>query len=590
MQNTETLNNRLSDIRGDIRKLEGQSETIKTMSGKMKMRYAEIEHLLSLKDETSEVLSRVLSVAQKDAVGRYESMLTALCRDVLRSNIGIKFVLGVSRGRPSLDIKANNGGDEVEDIFDGRGGSLTNIVSTGLRYIVLTRMQELRQFIVLDEADCWISPKSVGKFNSVVRQMSEDMNVQSLSISHHSKDTFPSAHVIDLDYDDMMGRVFVDEQPDFEWDDQPGIRKIHLKNFMSHQDTEINLSPYSNIITGPNDVGKSAIVRALRAVSYNAGSDDMVRHGQKEATVDLTVEGGQILRWTRKSKGSAKTAYFLFDKDGSQLRHTVEGKDVPDWVMNILKIDTVCGFDVHIGHQKQPLFLINETPSKRAEILAIGKDTQYIQAMCANYAKLCNEHKREMKRLETEVGKLDFALTTLSKVLFNLNANQEDLDSDFKLYKESVAAEKHLNDTMFRVINSSKIDNVNHIDGLHIFEFDDVTPLHNAILACQRASVEVKLIDSVDAIEFEDVSELQHIVDTLNVDINVPDIKPVKLPEMQKVTDIFTVISKITTSEQSIHHEQDAINTINDRIKETEEEIHEATVKDNCCVVCGRPY
>ncbi|MBM4287752.1 MAG: hypothetical protein FJ135_06335 [Deltaproteobacteria bacterium] len=42
------------------------------------------------------------------------------------------------------------------------------------------------------------------------------------------------------------------------------IRKIRIQNFMAHRASEIELSPGVTVITGPNNIGKSEIVEAIR--------------------------------------------------------------------------------------------------------------------------------------------------------------------------------------------------------------------------------------------------------------------------------------------------------------------------------------
>jgi exonuclease SbcC len=47
------------------------------------------------------------------------------------------------------------------------------------------------------------------------------------------------------------------------------IKKLSLRNFQSHRETDLEFSPGLNIIVGPSDQGKSAIIRALRWLFYN---------------------------------------------------------------------------------------------------------------------------------------------------------------------------------------------------------------------------------------------------------------------------------------------------------------------------------
>src|SRR3546814_11651500 len=63
-----------------------------------------------------------------------------------------------------------------------------------------------------------------------------------------------------------------------------GLRAIRLRNFMSHRASEILLAPGVNALVGDNNLGKSVLMRALRAVCYGECSDADIRHGEKRAT------------------------------------------------------------------------------------------------------------------------------------------------------------------------------------------------------------------------------------------------------------------------------------------------------------------
>ncbi len=135
------------------------------------------------------------------------------------------------------------------------------------------------------------------------------------------------------------------------------IRSIRLTNFMSHTDTTIELPDGLTVVVGPNNCGKSAIVEALRGVCENTSSDYMIRHGCREARVTVTTAEGDEIEWIRRK---ASSAYRLNGVEYSRL-----GKGgVPDEVRDALRLDKVevsatDSEDVHIGTQKEPIFLLN---------------------------------------------------------------------------------------------------------------------------------------------------------------------------------------------------------------------------------------
>ncbi|NLY52445.1 MAG: AAA family ATPase [Firmicutes bacterium] len=149
------------------------------------------------------------------------------------------------------------------------------------------------------------------------------------------------------------------------------LRRIRLRNFMSHVDTELELADGVNVIVGPNNCGKSAIVSALSVLAANASGDYMVRHGCDDCSVTVTTAEGDEITW-RRVKGTP--SYIL---NGQEFYRVGRGEP-PEEIRRALRLRSgdpdLDGFDVHFGHQKQPIFLLNEPGSKPAQFFASSSD------------------------------------------------------------------------------------------------------------------------------------------------------------------------------------------------------------------------
>lgn len=84
------------------------------------------------------------------------------------------------------------------------------------------------------------------------------------------------------------------------------INSIYIEDFQSHGKTELALAPKGGltVITGHTDSGKTAIVRALRLLMYNAPQGDAyIRVGRDRATVAVEMsDGTKVAR--ERSRGS----------------------------------------------------------------------------------------------------------------------------------------------------------------------------------------------------------------------------------------------------------------------------------------------
>lgn len=72
------------------------------------------------------------------------------------------------------------------------------------------------------------------------------------------------------------------------------IKRIKLKNFQSHKDSEIVLGKTVNSIIGLSDSGKSSFIRALNAILYRGPF--YIRNSENEAFVEIEFDKGIVRR------------------------------------------------------------------------------------------------------------------------------------------------------------------------------------------------------------------------------------------------------------------------------------------------------
>ncbi|KKL99341.1 hypothetical protein LCGC14_1815430, partial [marine sediment metagenome] len=88
------------------------------------------------------------------------------------------------------------------------------------------------------------------------------------------------------------------------------------------------------VLSGSGDVGKSAFLRAIRAVCLNDAVDEDIRHGTKKTEVTLTFEDGTEIVWTKALKKGG--CYRMGDTEYNKC----QGK-VPEAVAEYLGIGTI---------------------------------------------------------------------------------------------------------------------------------------------------------------------------------------------------------------------------------------------------------
>jgi hypothetical protein len=373
-----------------------------------------------LSEEVGRVLDALQSRAHQRSVGAFENLLSAVLNDVLPGEGLVKLLADYKNNSTYLDFALEKNGG-LEDVLDGNGGAVTNVICAGLRYAALSRTSN-RRLMVLDEPDCWLKPDRVPFFVNVISQVSRDMRTQTFFITHHDTSYFEGNVNIVRFFADEAGKVHAQAlaplAQDWENDEQMGIRAIELINVRRHEHTLVPCYPGATAFIGDNNLGKStAIVTALKAVAYGESDDSMIRHGCTEAKIVIYLENKQRLEWSRNTKRSPSVLFKLFK--GEEL--VSEGKakarnQAPEWVTDVLGVSRVDELDLQIGSQKSPVFLLNDTAPRRAQILSVGRESSHLRSYMKLYEELKAKDRSTAQAGELLLARLSAKLTYLLRI------------------------------------------------------------------------------------------------------------------------------------------------------------------------------
>jgi len=156
--------------------------------------------------------------------------------------------------------------------------------------------------------------------------------------------------------------------------------KVRVQNFQSIADASIDVDGFT-VITGPNNSGKSALMRALRGAFQNTRGTSFVRHKKPKATVKVEFSDGNKLEWSKGTAKKAKPTYIV--NDGSPIH---PGQQVPDEVRDLgIKPIQAGGRDIWPQFAPQftgQIFLLDQPGSVLAEAVAdVDRVSQLNQAL-----------------------------------------------------------------------------------------------------------------------------------------------------------------------------------------------------------------
>jgi exonuclease SbcC len=196
--------------------------------------------------------------------------------------------------------------------------------------------------------------------------------------------------------------------PGICFDFLPMIVKLTLENFLAHGESVFEFAPGLNVLTGPNNTGKSAVVEALRCLAENPIPKHVIRHGAKEARVTAELDDGTRVAWIRKPK----YAVYELTPPGAAEPQTYAkfGRTPPEDVLAALRLDRVPvegaeeDIDVHLGNQREPVFLLGKPGSVMASFFAASSESAHLIAMQNLLTDKARKAKKEKSRLEAEAS------------------------------------------------------------------------------------------------------------------------------------------------------------------------------------------
>jgi len=183
------------------------------------------------------------------------------------------------------------------------------------------------------------------------------------------------------------------------------MTKISIENFQSIKKIDFEVKGLT-VIIGKNNIGKSAVIRAIDAALNNQTGNNFIRKGGKKARVVIDYNG-QKFEWI-KSKTTAS-----YNISGHDEPFTKLGGAIPQPLLDAgfqkIQIGDMKFFPL-VTSQFDPLFLINKSGSVITEILANLYHIDTISTADDLCQKVIKSNKSLLKTRESDLNKLQLKL------------------------------------------------------------------------------------------------------------------------------------------------------------------------------------
>lgn len=309
---------------------------------------------------------------------------------------------------------------------------------------------------------------------------------------------------------------------------------LTVKNFQIHKNLTVEFKPGLNVITGPTNSGKSALIRALNLLIMNQprNAEKLFQNQNSEGKLEIILkddEGNTIQRKDRK--------YHIND-----VQIKAFGSDIPKPIMELLPF-----FDVNWQRQLDQHFLILQTGGTSAKYLNNITGMEDQEKMLQELKLLSAEYKGNIKRLiknnadhSEKLSELKFA-TRLFMVAKSIQNQYDKLNEDYQKHQS-------LNN-LINQIKECPIDFNYKLFNSLVNKMNDIKILINKMdKLFERVDVLQTLCDQLNDVESMVKKDTKIYNDLLNRVKNIHEIIQTKIDIVQSIDYLSSIIASLENS------------------------------------------
>lgn len=367
--------------------------------------------------------------------------------------------------------------------------------------------------------------------------------------------------------------------------------EVRIRNFQSIEDSSIVIDGLT-AITGTNNSGKTAAMRAIRGVFTNPPAGPLVRHGKAFLSVSLSFDDGTTIVWEKGwekpgKKGKTVNRYHV----NGHLIQSV-GAGVPEEVENLGVREVKAASDriwPQIAEQFDgALFLVNRPGSAIAEALSdvekVGKLTSALKLSEKDNRSIKDKLKvrrEDIATKETDLARYD-GLELVGAMVSHLETQNSKLESEKSQILEFERLLSSLESAQTKVSWFSRFDPSVLPDSSSLIRVSKGVDKVSGLLSKLEVSKStLESLSGLDSVSVPDCSTIKsqidgfELADALNTKLSSAETKlseytgfSVALPDPSPVQEDLNRLRKAVSLFKSL---RSANSTLSDRSKQLEE-------------------
>ncbi|TXT62445.1 MAG: DNA double-strand break repair Rad50 ATPase, partial [Promethearchaeota archaeon] len=222
------------------------------------------------------------------------------------------------------------------------------------------------------------------------------------------------------------------------------IESVKLKNFISHERSEIEFPLGVSILVGPNGAGKSAVIDAILYALTGSRvrgekMEDLIREDSREMEIGLAFRLDGIKHTIERQRKLIGTPDAKLRINGSMVANSQT--EVSREIMDRLQMDEDTIINSVFIRQGEITALLEADPAERKELIGklIGLDK--LDKAYVNMRQLISHFEKEVDKFDGVKREIEVRRESKQKTLDKINSLQKEIDD---LQEQLEAKEKEL--------------------------------------------------------------------------------------------------------------------------------------------------
>jgi len=395
------------------------------------------EDEIKVKNYAIELLEMLKDYKLKSRKDTILNIINTVLKDIFEDAIYIDIEQEVSKsGAIKYNIVFYQQGIPIaknDELLDSNGGGILAVISM-LFKVLIGYLYSKNRLYIFDESFAQVSPQYRERLSLFLRQFAEKYNFTIILVSQTS-DLNKFAHIeynVNYKYDDKgIKELYIEDKRENrnEIKDKLDRYELEIKNFQSIRKIKFEYQGFT-VISGPNNSGKSASLRALKAIIFNDFKDKYQRINSKVTEIILRKISNSDIQ---EIKLIYKSKKVIFEIEGKQylgknlaadiLKEYLEKKFGLRFI-NIKNLYKNIKGDLrkqveHIAYNSQhdSLFLIGSKSNDVEKIFNFLFNTETITIAISQLKEeiyeindVLKEQKKRLDELKYEISQINFEL------------------------------------------------------------------------------------------------------------------------------------------------------------------------------------